>query len=439
MEDRAWGEKDELRSLLDLSPDAVMRFDPDLRYTYVNQAAERIFGLPAHAIAGKTCLEPGLPPPVRTAVINSLSRAFETAQPQRIEVGFPGGVWIDCRIVPEISESGDILSVLLYARDVSALRKPPPGDEQSGLYHALLKAQEDVGEGVVIIEEGRITFANEAACRMAGYTTDEMLALPSFIELVHHDDRARVMENHIRRLAGESFLNRYEMGLLHKDGKRIEAEIAVATVPKGDRLVVIVVVLDITDRKRAEEQIRHMALHDNLTGLPNRLILNDRLRQLMLRSDRHHSRAALLFIDLDGFKPVNDFFGHDTGDCVLREVAIRLLGSVREMDTVARVGGDEFVVLMEDLPDIQGAATVAQKIIDVVSQPIEVRGRACSIGASVGIAIYPDDAKDSDTLMICADNAMYLAKERGKSNYQFFASHPPTGRNSLSPSASSPG
>lgn len=177
---------------------------------------------------------------------------------------------------------------------------------------------------------------------------------------------------------------------------------------------------DITRTRQAEEQIRHMAHHDALTGLPNRVLLYDRLEQLIHRARRDGSRFGVLFIDLDRFKIVNDTLGHKVGDQLLRVVAERILGCLREADTVARIGGDEFVVLLVDCDEAPRAAQVAQKLVDALARAFDLEGYELYITPSIGISLYPGDGEDTQTLMSNADAAMYHAKETGRNNFQFF-------------------
>lgn len=179
---------------------------------------------------------------------------------------------------------------------------------------------------------------------------------------------------------------------------------------------------EVNERKQIEERIHHMAYHDSLTGLPNRALLTDRLQRAMLAAERTQRSLAIMFIDLDRFKTINDTLGHLTGDRLLREVAGRLVQSVRASDTVSRLGGDEFVVLVPDLLEGQEAGLVAQKIIEMLAAPIPVEGRDLHISPSIGICIYPHDGDDVETLMRHADTAMYHAKDNGRNNYQFFTS-----------------
>jgi len=177
---------------------------------------------------------------------------------------------------------------------------------------------------------------------------------------------------------------------------------------------------DIEERKQTERSIRHMAHHDSLTDLPNRALFRDRLTHAMAQADRYQQKLAVMFLDLDRFKAINDTLGHNVGDQLLRIAAERLRTCVRDCDTVARLGGDEFTVIVEDVIDTQTAAIVAQKIIDTFAQPFNLHGHEVFVTTSIGITLYPDDDEQIDHLLRNADAAMYRAKECGRNNYQFY-------------------
>ncbi len=195
--------------------------------------------------------------------------------------------------------------------------------------------------------------------------------------------------------------------------------ISVSEMTLGDQRYFVGIVRDITERKRAEEKIRFMAHYDQLTGLANRNLLYDRLKQALAQSRRYKKKLALLFLDLDGFKPVNDKFGHNIGDLLLKEVAVRLQGCVREVDTVARAGGDEFVIVLSGIGNRKHAAGSAAKILHSLAHPCLLEGKECRIGGSIGIAISPDDGEDIDSLLKKADEAMYHAKNTGRNSFMF--------------------
>ncbi|HET9663591.1 MAG TPA: diguanylate cyclase [Burkholderiales bacterium] len=174
-------------------------------------------------------------------------------------------------------------------------------------------------------------------------------------------------------------------------------------------------------RRQAESELRFVATHDTLTALPNRAMFGERLSQALAQARRYNRRVAVLFVDLDGFKEVNDTNGHDVGDALLKEIAVRLRGCLREGDVIGRIGGDEFVVLIEEFDDVGRLTLIAPKILDTVARPVTVRGQECRVTSSVGISAYPQDGRDSQTLLRNADSAMYRAKELGKNRFVLYS------------------
>lgn len=175
----------------------------------------------------------------------------------------------------------------------------------------------------------------------------------------------------------------------------------------------------LTRLKRTNEQVTELAHHDSLTGLPNRILFYDRLNQSIARARREKESIAVLYLDLDGFKLVNDTFGHDVGDALLCEAARRIRACVRVSDTVARMGGDEFTVILCNVKTANSKDRVAKKIIDAISQPFMLNGKECSVSVSIGIALYPDNGETAEQLVKIADAAMYLAKHGGRNCYRF--------------------
>jgi diguanylate cyclase (GGDEF)-like protein len=175
----------------------------------------------------------------------------------------------------------------------------------------------------------------------------------------------------------------------------------------------------LTRLKQTNDQITHLAHHDALTSLPNRILFYDRLNQAIARARRVNESFAVLYLDIDGFKPVNDMFGHDVGDALLREAARRIVACVRESDTVARMGGDEFTVIVSGVKTPNDDERVANSIIEAIARPFVLNGKNCSVSASIGVAIYPDNAQTAEQLVKIFDAAMYLAKQSGKNRYRF--------------------
>ncbi|HUW49420.1 MAG TPA: diguanylate cyclase [Sulfuricella sp.] len=276
-------------------------------------------------------------------------------------------------------------------------------------------------EGILITDaNGIIISVNPAFTEITGYSAEEAIDhKPSLIRSDHHGPafyrslwdtllREGRWQGEIwnRRKNGEAFLERLTINKI--DG------------PDGKPVRYVAVFNDITEMHRKDEHIRHQAFHDALTGLPNRALLLDRMAHSLEIARRENYRICLMFIDLDRFKPVNDTLGHDVGDALLQEVSHRLTGCLRSADTVARLGGDEFVIMMERTEEVEDCTPLAKKVIATLSEAMTVCGHDIQIGASIGIASFPDDGTDVATLMKHADAAMYSAKSAGRGVFRFF-------------------
>jgi len=214
-----------------------------------------------------------------------------------------------------------------------------------------------------------------------------------------------------------------ELVSARSNGERYPVRVALTAIrdAHGDVSSYMAMLSDISERKRIEEQVRHQAEHDALTGLPNRMLFLDRLHQALAIWRRQGSRCAVMFLDLDRFKTINDTYGHQAGDVVLREVAKRVCACVRQVDTISRLGGDEFVGLLSDIKGADQAAYVAVAVTQAVARPIDIGGQEVTLSASVGIALCPDDGADVETLLHHADVAMYHAKQNGRGAFRFFS------------------
>ena len=279
---------------------------------------------------------------------------------------------------------------------------------------------EGSGEAILITDaEERIVSVNQAFTRTTGYTLDEVVGRnPRILASGKHD------EGYYRTMWAAINRDGFWQGEIQESDKsgRIYPKWMSVSAVKDEQGVVthyISISADISERKDAEQNIQSLAYYDVLTGLPNRTLLHDRLGQLIAASHRDKQRFALLFLDLDRFKYVNDSMGHTVGDRLLQAVAVRLQECVREGDTVSRIGGDEFIVLLRET-DADNAARVAGKILSVLVTPYDIGDLQIATHASIGISIYPDNAEDIDTLIKYADVAMYRVKEEGRSNFQFF-------------------
>jgi len=286
-------------------------------------------------------------------------------------------------------------------------------------------------------EQGQFTYLNPTVAAMLGYPSQELIG-HHYSSIIHEEDRERARYAFCERRTGDRASRNVELRLKRKLGseeqKPEQAELLTIALsatgvyleqkePAAKRrfLGSYGVARDITERKRAEERISFQAYHDLLTQLPNRALFKDRLSVALSQAHRSGRLVAVLFIDLDRFKLINDSLGHAEGDELLKGVAGRLQGCVRRSDTLARLGGDEFTILLPDLSDAEDAAIISQKVIDELRRPLSVGGQEVRATASIGIALYPSDGSEAESLVKHADIAMYHVKTAGKNGYAFFS------------------
>ena len=270
--------------------------------------------------------------------------------------------------------------------------------------------------------DGRFVHVNGRLCDMLGYTRDELLQLTAR-QVSHPEDILITEKNRQRLIRGEIDSFTAEKRYLRKDGTPIWAHLTVASSRSvdGRRLHDISIIEDITERKEAQSRVQYLATHDEMTGLANRTLFNELIEHAVARERRENGRFAVLYIDLDRFKIINDTLGHEAGDQLLKDMAARLKANVRGSDVLARLGGDEFVLMATQVPDRPTAALIARKLLLLALKPVEIAGQQCRVTASIGIAMFPDDATDAGALMKAADMAMYRAKEEGKNGLQFYS------------------
>jgi len=292
-------------------------------------------------------------------------------------------------------------------------------DDERGLFQAML---DNAPLGIWMLgTDGRLRFVNNGFCNATG------ISEASFLSAAHYSD---VLPPAVVASCMQSDKECFEQQAPHLstewlpfvDGREHLLEITKVRLLNKDGSIrgLIGLAADVTERKEHEKQLEHIAHYDALTGVPNRVLLADRLTQALARTKRDQGLMAVCYLDLDGFKPVNDNFGHDAGDKVLVEITRRIKHVIREDDTVARLGGDEFVVLLVGLQVPEECVGSLNRLLGAINQPIEVQGTSLHISASIGVSLYPEDEQDPDTLLRHADQAMFIAKQSGKNRYHFF-------------------
>ena len=409
--------REELLAIMSHSPSLVCLKDTAGRYHFANQRWGEVFDLPVDSIPGKTdaqLLPPEIAHPLRErdlAVMSTLS-----AGEARLVLPLADGTrHLESVSFPIFADDGSIRFICTQGIDVT--------HKQAAEAQLRLAAKvfAQAGEAIMVCDaEGHILTVNAAFTQITGYSPEQALGRqPNILKSGLHDDAFYAAM--WRTLAQTSF---WQGEIFNKraNGEIYPEWLTINTVhdANGELQNYVALFSDISAIKSSQHRIEFMATHDELTLLPNRNLLTDRLKHDIALAARQQHKLALLFIDLDNFKHINDSLGHDIGDLLLKEAASRLQSCVRDADTLARLGGDEFVALLVDV-DLEGIHDIAGRIIDFLSASFAIHGRSLFVSASIGIAIYPDDGSDSTTLLKNADTAMYRAKERGRNQYQFFA------------------
>ena len=274
--------------------------------------------------------------------------------------------------------------------------------------------------GIAHVKDDRIVSVNRKFEDIFGYDRDEVRGMKKELLYPSVDDNKSVNEAANRLLANNDIFQD-EWKMKHKNGMQFWCAVSAKAISQDNISEGIIWLFeDITQRKQQEEDLLRLANFDSLTGLPNRSLCMDRLEQGIGRTSRKNSYLGLLYVDLDRFKKVNDSFGHGVGDELLKDVASRFFECVRNSDTVCRLGGDEFTIILPEIQDISDAGKVAEKIITVMDRPFNIDNHELNISPSIGVSIYPDDAEDMESLLKNADSAMYHAKSRGRNNYQYY-------------------
>ncbi|HUN53545.1 MAG TPA: EAL domain-containing protein [Smithella sp.] len=292
--------------------------------------------------------------------------------------------------------------------------------QSEGKYRSIL---ENIQEGYFEVDlAGDFTFFNDSMCRITGCSKEELTGT-NYRRFSDEENSGKVFQAFNRVYQTGEPTEGFDWLMIRKDGckRYIEASASLQKSSQDKPNGFKGVIRDITERKLIEQELNHMATHDVLTGLPNRLLFSQLLNHAIQTAQRNKKKLAVLFVDLDRFKIINDSLGHEAGDKLLQEIAQRFKHLLRAADIVGRLGGDEFIILIEEVNELKQVANLAHKILTTTIQPMVLMGDECRVTASIGISIYPSDGQDEQSLMKNADIAMYFAKEEGKNNYQFYS------------------
>jgi diguanylate cyclase (GGDEF)-like protein/PAS domain S-box-containing protein len=416
------------RGLLEAAPDAMVVVNPDGEIVLLNVQAEKQFGYRRDELVGQK-VKNIIPEGFAERLIADGTRTAAEALAQQIGTGLEligrrkDGSEFPIEIMLSPLESAEGILVTAAIRDISVRKAAEEHLAQmEGRYRGLLEAAPDAM--VVVNQGGEIVLLNVQAEKQFGYRRDELVG-QKVRNIIPEGFAERLVADALRS-AAEALAQQIGTGIeltgRRKDGSEFPIEIMLSPLEGAEGILVTAAIRDITTRKKAEAQMIHSSEHDFLTGLPNRLLLNDRVNQAILFARRHRTKVAVLFLDLDGFKHINDSLGHPTGDKLLQSIAQRLVDCVRGSDTVSRQGGDEFVVLLSEEEQPEDAAITARKMLKAVAEVHSIDQRDLHVTSSVGVSVYPDDGLDAETLIKNADTAMYQAKENGRQRYQFFES-----------------
>ena len=404
-----------LHSVLEHTTDAYLAVDGRWRLTYLNAQAERLFDTRREHVLGQGFWD------AFPEAASSFYKPFKRSMERGEEAAFEGfysarGIWM------EIHTSPHARGMSFYLRDVTERQKREQSLKDSN--QRLKTILDSAGDGILSINRyGIIETFNKAAESIFGYPAKE--AIGQNVNMLMPEPHASRHSGYIDgylRTGMATFIGKgaREVVAVRKDGSTFPMDLAVSEMHLGGERHFVGIVRDITERTKAQDALEYLSNFDPLTNLPNRSLLHDRLEHALHQAHRDEHLVAVMFLDLDRFKNINDTLGHALGDELLEMVARRIERCVREGDTVARLGGDEFVVVLEHINHVDNAALVAGKVLDALTEPMRLGGHEVIISASIGITIYPFDDDNIDDLLKDADTAMYRAKAEGRNNCQYF-------------------
>ncbi|WP_428421628.1 sensor domain-containing protein [Methylibium sp.] len=413
----ACSQAEQFRLLANSVPALIACYDArEQRCLFANQPYAQTFGQDEQSIIGLQIAQV-----IGEAAVRQIQPQLDAVLQQRRAVVYERRLaradgdtqWLEVHLLPQLAADGRVIAFFVLISDITRHRLAEQAVRESE--ERLGKFMQASAEGIVFHKDGFITDANAPVSALVGYGLDELLGRKT-LDFVAPDQAGKVAAVIV---SGQE--TAYESALIDKSGQRIPVEFIVRTMVRGGERLRMTIVRDIRDRHAAQAHIHHLAHHDALTGLPNRLAFMSEIDQLMARAREACEPLALLFIDLDHFKRVNDSLGHPAGDALLQTVAQRIGAVLRASDVVARFGGDEFMVLLGGGPRQEDVIDVARKLLAAIEVPLHAEeGRPISVTPSIGIAMFPGDGQTPAELIKHADTAMYRAKARGRATYQFF-------------------
>jgi diguanylate cyclase (GGDEF)-like protein/PAS domain S-box-containing protein len=420
------------RSLVEQAPFSIQVLAPDGYTRLVNPAWEKLWGMKLEEIADynilrdKQLVDKGAMPYIEKGFAGNaseISPIMYNPADNPVAPGPPRDRWVQSHIYPIKDETGTIVDVILMHQDVTEHKLMEDSLRESETRFRTIIEQSPIG--MSFSRDGYTVDVNPAFLKMFGYSDVAELRGSPVINRIAPQSRAEVEDRIRRRVQGEPTEVTYETFGLRKDGSQFPLYISAQRVMLNDGPMSSAFLIDFTERKAAEEKINHLAFYDSLTGLPNRRLLIDRLQHALVSGARRGRQGALLFIDLDNFKTINNSLGHFTGDLLLQQVARQLASCVREDDSVARFGGDEFVVILEDLNEnaLVAAAqteTIGEKILAAINQPYQLAAHEYHCTTSIGATLFDNNQQTADELLKQADIAMFQAKKTGRNTLCFF-------------------